>query len=290
MTNNEISTGTNQTQKTSRQLVSELNVIDDIFFHKMVENSEVCQEILRIILEDDGLEVIEHHPQDSLKNLQGRSVFLDVRCRDSAGKYYEVEVQKANDDDHQRRVRYNGSLLTSATTKVGTDFIEVPDVTIIFISRFDLFREKRTIYHVKRCLEETGTFVENGFHEIYVNTKINDGSDIAELMSFFEDSTGYHDKFPNLSNRVRLFKVTEEGVTYMSSVIENYISDVKEESRREGRKEGRKEGRREGSYTSVQKLVANRAAATEKKACEMLSVDYDAFLKWKNEQPLDIEQ
>ena len=114
--------------------------------------------------------------------------------------------------------------------------------------------------------------MENGFHEIYVNTKINDGSDIAELMGFFEDSTGYHDKFPNLSNRVRLFKVTEEGVTYMSSVIENYISDVKEESRREG------------SYTSVQKLVANRAAATEKKACEMLSVDYDAFLKWKNEQ------
>ena len=123
MTNNEISAGTNQTQKTSRQLVSELNVIDDIFFHKMVEDSEVCQEILRIILEDDGLEVIEHHPQDSLKNLQGRSVFLDVRCRDSAGKYYEIEVQKANDDDHQRRVRYNGSLLTSATTKVGTDFI-----------------------------------------------------------------------------------------------------------------------------------------------------------------------
>ena len=252
----------------------------------------MCQEILRIILEDDRIEVIEHHPQDSLKNLQGKSVILDARCKDSQGRYYNVEVQKADTDDHQRRVRYNGSLLTSATTEVGADYVNVPDVTIIFISKFDLFKEKKTVYHVKRCLEETGTFVDNGFHEIYVNTKVDDGSDIAELMRFFEDSTGYHEGFPRLSNRARLFKTTEEGVTHMSSVVEDYISKLKEEAKRqarqeglqEGRREGRREGMRESCRENVRRLVANHVARTEQEACEMLSVDYDEFLTWKSEQ------
>ena len=170
------------------------------------------------------------------------------------------------------------------------------DVTIIFISKFDLFKEKRTVYHVKRCLEETGTFVDNGFHEIYVNTKVNDGSDIAELMSFFKDSTGYHSRFPRLSDRARLFKTTEEGIMYMSSVVEDYISKIKEEvkrqarqeglqeGRREGMQEGRREGRRESCCESVRRLIENRVAHNEQEACRMLSVDYDEFLKWESEQ------
>ena len=283
---------TNTTNKKSNYLVSKLNVIDDIFFHKMVEDIEVCQEILRILLEDNNLEVTENHPQDSLKNLQGKSVILDARCRDSNGRYYNVEVQKADNDDHQRRVRYNGSLNTSAATKTGTDYFNVPDVTIIFISAFDLFTEKRTIYHVERCLKETGTFVDNGFHEIYVNTRVNDGSDIAELMQFFKNSTGYHDNFPRLSDRVRLFKETEEGVTYMSSVIDDYFNSMKEkvsqQARQEGRQAGIREGRqagiREGNFLSVRQLMLNHAAQTEEEACRMLSVDYNAYREWIKQQ------
>lgn len=158
------------------------------------------------------------------------------------------------------------------------------DVTIIFISKFDLFKEKRTVYHVKRCLEETGTFVDNGFHEIYVNTKVNDGSDIAELMSFFKDSTGYHSRFPRLSDRARLFKTTEEGIMYMSSVVEDYISKIKEEVKRQARQEGLQEGRRESCCESVRRLIENRVAHNEQEACRMLSVDYDEFLKWESEQ------
>ena len=56
-----------------------LNPIDDEFFKKMAEDKNFCQEVLRIVMEDPGLIVQELIPQNSVKNLQGRSVVLDSR-------------------------------------------------------------------------------------------------------------------------------------------------------------------------------------------------------------------
>jgi hypothetical protein len=45
-------------------------------FRKMAEDKEFCQEILRVILEDDKLIVLETVPQWVGTNLQGRSIIL----------------------------------------------------------------------------------------------------------------------------------------------------------------------------------------------------------------------
>ena len=74
-------------------------------------------------------------------------------------------------------------------------------------------------------MEETNDFVENGTHEVYVNTAFNDGSDIAELMQYFVNSSGYHDKFKAVCNRVNYLKEVNEGVNSMSSVIERYAEE-----------------------------------------------------------------
>lgn len=44
----------------------------------------------------------------------------------------------------------------------------------------------KTIYHVEKILRETGEFIDDGLREIFVNTVIDDGTDIAELMSVFQ--------------------------------------------------------------------------------------------------------
>ena len=71
-----------------------LNPIDDDLFKKMAEDSEFCQEIIRVILGDLELQVVELKDQHSVKNLQGRSVILDALCVDHLGEYVTVEVQK----------------------------------------------------------------------------------------------------------------------------------------------------------------------------------------------------
>ena len=51
-------------------LVAQLRAIDDIMFRKLCENIAFVEEILRVILEDDKITVVEVIPQNSLQNLR----------------------------------------------------------------------------------------------------------------------------------------------------------------------------------------------------------------------------
>ena len=104
-------------EKTKVQKSAEkLNVIDDALFQKMAEDPGFCEELISTIL---GQKVIVKSvtPQNSIKNLQGRSVVLDALCILEDGRRCNVEVQKANDDNHERRVRYNTSFVTANITE-----------------------------------------------------------------------------------------------------------------------------------------------------------------------------
>ncbi len=233
-----------------RERAKKLNPIDDLMFRKMAEEPGFCEEILRVILADPGLEVRESIPEYAGTNLQGRSVVLDARCVLGDGQQVDIEVQKRDDDDHQRRVRYNGSILTANIADPGIQFKAVPDVCGVFISRFDLFEGGHVRYHVDRVAREAGKAVGNGFTEVYVNAKVKDGSDVAELMEVFTRDDAYSDKFPVTSRSKRRYKETEEGQMVMCEVVEQIVNELVEEElleiRRKGRLEGAREGRLEG--------------------------------------------
>ena len=149
-----------------------------------------------------------------------------------------MSLNPMDDDDHQRRVRYNGALLTTNLTNPSTKFAEIPDVIVVFISKFDVFKSSRPLYHIDRVIRETGKSVDNGFEEVYVNAEIDDDSDVARLMNVFNTDTAYDDvKFPVTSAYKRRYKTTEEGVREMCEVIER--------NRAEGRAEGLIEGKAE---------------------------------------------
>ena len=219
----------NKMSKT-RNEVKKLRPIDDIFFEKLIEDKNVCEEILRIILEDDKLEVLSVTPQSNIRNLYGRSVRLDAFCKLGSGVFVNIEVQKSDNDDHVRRVRYNAACITANNTEVGADFITVPNVTMIYISTFDMFKKGRTIYHCKTVIEETGEAVDNGLEEIYVNTAVNDGSTVAELMKCFLLEQVDNKKFPMLSNRVWYFKNDEGGINAMCKIVEDYANEISTEN------------------------------------------------------------
>ena len=234
-----------------REDAMSLNPMDDALFQKMAENKDFCQEILQVILGDKGLVVLSANPQFMVKNLQGRSCLLDAQCQLGDGKIVNIEVQKADDDDHQRRVRFNGALLTANLTDPGTKFMQVPDVIIVFISKFDIFKSGRSLYHVDRVIRETGKIVENGFTEIYVNAEVDDNTDVSELMNVFVKDKVYDDvKFPVTSACKRRYKTTEEGVREMCEIIER--------NRAEGREEGRAEGLAEGKASLIINMLKNK--------------------------------
>ena len=224
-----------------------LNPIDDLMFCKMAEHKEFCEEILRVILEDDELTVLEAIPQWQGKNLSGRSVVLDAKCVTGDGRQINIEVQKADDDNHLKRARYNASILTTNIAKTGKKFEFIPDVCIVFISKFDIFDRGLPLYHIDKVVRETGQVIDDGLTEIFVNTVNYDGSKPARLMKLFTDNDAYsNDEFPITSELKSRLKSSEGGSRAMNEILEKLISDEKRESEKRGRKEGILEGRIEG--------------------------------------------
>ena len=257
-------------------VVRRLNPIDDIMFRKMAESKGFCEEVLRAILGDEEL-VIEEAviPQSSITNLQGRSVVPDAFCTTGSGMRVNIEVQKADDDDHQRRVRYHASLITANIADPGTQFGAVPDVCVVYIARFDVFKGDLPIYHVDRKVRETGTRKYNGLSEVYVNGACRDGSAISRLMRIFMEDDAYdRDEFPRVSQRKWLFKESEEGRAIMCELVEAYAREVAENARREGIEQGIDRGRRQ----TMQRLVSEGAIAAAY-AAETLGIDERAFIE-----------
>ena len=206
-------------------LVQSLNVIDDIFFHKIAEDPEVCEEILQIILENPKLKVIQCQVQRFLRNNGAHSVILDALCELDDGSLANIEVQKADDDNHQKRVRFNESNIDTLFTEKGIKYEKLPDIYMVFISKFDIFGKGRTMYHVDRVIRETGDVVENGIYELYLNLAVDDGTEIAQLMQYFKTSVGTNEKFEKLCNRVEYFKHERKGVKIMATLFEQYVTE-----------------------------------------------------------------
>lgn len=246
-------------QKT-RERISRFRPIDDTFFEKIAEDSSVCEEILRVILQDNKLKVIDVIPQKSIKNLQGRSVRLDALCIREDGSYCNIEIQRSNNENHLKRARYHSSCITANVTDPGVNFDRIPDVSIIYISEFDVFKLKRCIYHVEPAITETKDILDNGLHEIFVNTAVDDGSEIAELMSCFLQTEINNDKFPKLTWRTHYLKHDEEGLKIMCAISEEFIE------------EGRKEGKLEERKNAIAKML--KVLQPE----EIIKIGYDSSL------------
>ncbi|MBQ6504441.1 MAG: PD-(D/E)XK nuclease family transposase [Flexilinea sp.] len=219
------------TVETVRQLVP----IDDVMFQKICEDREVCEEIISAIL-GEPVTVIQVVSQESIGNLQGRSVRLDCLCKLKNGVYVNVEVQKPDNDDHEARVRYNASVITANETPKSVKFRDIARVIVIYITKFDLFHDNYPIYHIDRTVRETGKVRDDGFTEIYVNAAVKKydsdlNRNVSDLMDLFVDRERYDiEKFPCFSKRKNTFVNTEKGEIEMCEKVENLFREREKET------------------------------------------------------------
>lgn len=227
-----------------RKKVQDLRPIDDVFFEVLADDTDFCQEILRVILEDENLTVTDVIVQSSSRNLYGRSVRLDALCTLGNGKKANIEVQRFHNDDHAKRVRFNASVITAKESQTGTAFEDSPELYVVYISEFDIWGKGFTTYHIDNVIRETGEAVDDGLKRVFVNTAVNDGTDIASLMSCFTQKIVESSKFPVFTRRMRKLKEEEGGVTAVCDVMKKYEQIARSEGHAEGHAEGRAEERR----------------------------------------------
>ena len=72
--------------------IKSLRLIDDNFMTKVFEDKECVEILLKAIIKKKDLKVSSVNVQYDIKNLQGRSVRLDVLAEDKDGKMYNIET------------------------------------------------------------------------------------------------------------------------------------------------------------------------------------------------------
>lgn len=156
------------------QRLSKLRLMDDDFMCKVFEDKNCVELLLQIILKRTDLQVQKVHTQHEIKNLQGRSVRLDIIAIDRDEKIYNIEVQRNNKGAEAKRARYNSSLMDANITEPGDKYQNLPESYVIFITEHDILKGNQPLYHVNRRIEETGEQFDDGTHIIYVNSQIRD--------------------------------------------------------------------------------------------------------------------
>lgn len=201
---------------------------DDVFMTKCLEDYPTGIELmLRIIMNDNTLVVKEAQVQSVIKNLQGRSIRLDVKATDLKKKEYDVEMQRADSGARPKRARYNSSLMDANAILPGDDTELLPETYVIFITENDVLRGNLPIYHVERMIKENGKLFDDKSYIIYVNGEIKDETPLGKLMQDLSCANPNEMNYKELADRARFFKKDEEGRKIMSKIMEDIINHEK---------------------------------------------------------------
>ena len=209
--------------------IKNFRLMDDVFMTKCFESDLECTElVLRIVMERPDLKVERVTVQSVYKNLQGRSLTLDVDATDSTGRRFDIEVQRADSGATPRRARYHASVMDANALKAQDDFEALPEIYVIFITEHDVMKGGKPLYHIDRCVRETEMPFDDGEHILFVNGEYRDESPLGLLMHDFFCTNPDDMHYAPLRERARYFKETEKGVTSMSSVVD----EIKQEERK----------------------------------------------------------
>lgn len=179
---------------------------------------------MNVILQRDDLKVLEVVAQREYKNLlpDGRSLTIDIYAVDKEEKVYDIEVQRASAGADVHRARFHSSMIDTKMLKARQEFKEIHDSYVIFITASDVLGAGCPLYHVKRMIEETGTYFDDGSHIIYVNGSYKDDNDpVGKLMHDFRCLSSADMFYPVLARQVKYFKETEGGLEIMCQAFED---------------------------------------------------------------------
>ena len=251
------------------KLVAELTMMSDMFMRNVLNILECAEYVLRVITENDDLELTEVVVQKDYKNLQGRSAVLDCVAVNGRKEIYDIEVQQEKAGAGPKRLRYHSSIIDAHSLFAGEDFEKLPESKVIFIVDEEVENEVAPILHIKRTVRETGRDYNDKSEIIYINARMKENTDLGRLMHDFH-CTKAEDMYSKvLAERVRVLKETQEGVEIMCKEMDKIY------------KAGELIGEERGKYETAMKLL--ELGAREDMIAEAVGHSVEEIKRWKND-------
>ncbi len=173
--------------------LQELNLEDDFLFAKVMSDKDICREFLEKLL-DIRIEKIEMPVNQKVIDLlmDCKGIRLDIYVKDENNTVYNVEMQRIDNKNLGKRMRYYQGNIDIDCIQKGKDYKELTRSYVIFICTFDYFKYGRHKYTFENiCLEDNSIKLKDDTQKIILNTKgyLDDLDDeLLEFLRYVENS------------------------------------------------------------------------------------------------------
>ena len=237
-----------------REIIQSFTLMDDIFMTAVFQNSLPCVDlVLQIILDRPNLHATSVVTQDTLKNLHGHDLRLDIHAF-ADGQEFNIEIQRAKKGAAPRRARYHSSIMDANALPERADYEKLPESYVIFITETDVLGKGKPLYVIERTIRGDGDLFDDGTHIVYVNgSMVDTETPLGRLMHDFQCVQPEKMYYEVLAERTGAFKNTEEGVTHMSSKWEQFVQEFREEMMERGMERGMELGMERGMELGMER-------------------------------------
>lgn len=161
----------NQEQRKFKSF-QELTIKDAFMFAAVMSDPERCQQLLKLVLELDILQVTVITEKSMSCHPEYHGVRLDVLAEENGQRRrFNVEMQVRTDIQLPRRSRYYHSQLDMDALLSGKSYNELPETYGIFICDFPLSDPPLYRYTYHNVCSETDEILDDGRITVFLSTK-----------------------------------------------------------------------------------------------------------------------
>ena len=207
------------------ELIQDFRLMDNPFMGRVFQGDiELGQLAATLMTKRDDITVTSVITEHELKNLHGRSVRLDIHAFDHDKKEVDIEIQRDEKGATPKRIRYNSAMMDSNFLVQRENFEDLPEQYIFFVTENDVTGLHQLISPVTKYIGKGVTIPYNdGIHVAYIDRSRADDSPLGKLMHDFCCRSADDKYYPLLREKVRYYKETNQGVTVMSNLMEEYL-------------------------------------------------------------------
>ena len=243
---------------------------NDLIFRWVMEREENCLAILRAILPELKITAVKRreneHPVNYLAFDDERGVRFDAIIEDDQERFYDVEMQVANQPGLGKRVRYYQAQIDQETLKKGEDYDDLRESYVIFFCAFDPCGQDRRLYQFHYYEDDDRQLrLPTNSHVILINALGTKGQITPALaavldvmnrrrdnqnplaVSLVKEIDGYNrDKKRRRALMNLKMRLKDEWKLGLSEGLDQGRAEGKAEGLSQGRAEGLSQGRAEG--------------------------------------------
>jgi len=243
----------------------DLTFTDNFIFSKVMENENICKELLETLLEIKIDKIIYQKTEESIiPDYDAKSVRFDVYVRDS-DRIFDIEIQTYDENSIAKRARYYQGICDVDNLLKGARYDKLPESFIIFICTTDPFEYGLPVYDVKKTFNNTEIEYNDYVHTIFFNAACYEKVENPTLRSFLQY---VHNKKIENEFTSKIDKATEFAkhnarwrVEYM--FFHDILDEEKDIAHSEGIVQGREEGAHDKAIESARNLLALKVITPE---------------------------